>query len=124
MPVTMIAFFIGSMSIIGLPPCGGSWSKWFLVVGAADTGKWVIIATLMLSSLLNIAYLMPIPLRAFFCKPSSPHPDHQTINEAPLPAVLALSITAIGCIVLFFYTQPLYRLALAFLESSGVHYGG
>ena len=38
MPFTMAAFFIGSLSIIGLPPLGGSWSKWFMALGAADAG--------------------------------------------------------------------------------------
>ena len=36
MPVTFVAFLIGALSIIGLPPLGGSWSKWLLIVGAAD----------------------------------------------------------------------------------------
>jgi hypothetical protein len=33
MPITFFAFFIGAMSIIGLPPLAGSWSKWLLIVG-------------------------------------------------------------------------------------------
>ncbi|MEE4137495.1 MAG: proton-conducting transporter membrane subunit, partial [Desulforhopalus sp.] len=48
MPITMIAFFIGSLSIIGLPPTGGTWGKWFLMMGALDAGKWPIMAALML----------------------------------------------------------------------------
>ncbi len=43
MPITFGAFLIGALSIIGLPPLGGSWSKWLLVVGAADTGQWMMI---------------------------------------------------------------------------------
>jgi len=113
MPITMTAFFIGSLSIIGLPPAGGTWSKWMLMTGALDTGQWVIMAVLMLSSLLNIAYLLPIPLRAFFSKETPANPV--TIKEAPLPSLIALSFTAICCIVLFFLTQPLYELALAIL---------
>ena len=37
MPLTMIAFFIGSLSIIGVPPTGGTWSKWYLLAGTLDT---------------------------------------------------------------------------------------
>ncbi len=113
MPITMTAFFIGSLSIIGLPPTGGTWGKWFLMTGALDAGQWPIMAVLMLSSLLNIAYLLPIPLRAFFSGPSPQGPLR--IKEAPLPSLLALSVTAIGCLVLFFLTNPLYRLATAIL---------
>jgi multicomponent Na+:H+ antiporter subunit D len=42
MPFTMVAFFIGSLSIIGLPPTGGTWSKWYLMIGAVDTERWLI----------------------------------------------------------------------------------
>ncbi len=113
MPITMTAFFIGSLSIIGLPPTGGTWGKWFLMTGALDAGQWIIMVVLMISSLLNIAYLLPIPLRAFFSGDTAQ--QGVKIKEAPLPSLLALSFTALGCIVLFFFTQPLYELALAIL---------
>ena len=124
MPVTMTAFLIGSLSIIGLPPTGGTWSKWYLMIGAIETDKWILMMILMLSSLLNIAYLLPIPVRAFWVDQESDERSGAAIQEAPWPVLLALSVTAIGCIVLFFYTQPLYELALAFLEAAGIPYDG
>ncbi|BDD88149.1 monovalent cation/H+ antiporter subunit D family protein [Desulfofustis limnaeus] len=114
MPITMAAFFIGSLSIIGLPPAGGSWSKWFLMIGAFDAGQGIIMAVLMISSLLNIAYLLPIPMRAFFPNDGVERPVG--MKEAPLPSLLALSVTALGCIVLFFFADPLYRLATSILS--------
>jgi multicomponent Na+:H+ antiporter subunit D len=100
MPVTFGAFLIGALSIIGLPPLGGSWSKWLLVMGAADTGQWVMIVVLMLSSLLNIAYLVPVAARAFFL--SDPEQPRHWSEASPLvwgpPA-----LTAAGCVVLFFF---------------------
>ncbi len=65
MPFTFAAFLIASISIIGLPPGGGMWSKWFLAVGTVETHHLALTAALMISSLLNIAYLIPIPIRAF-----------------------------------------------------------
>ncbi len=110
MPVTTFAFLVGSLSIIGLPPFGGLWSKWYLALGALDAGKQVMVAVLMISSLLNIAYLLPIPIRGFFCKPDD-NPGHDAgIHEAPLACVLAISVSAIGCLVLFFYPEPVYDL--------------
>ncbi|NJM26875.1 MAG: hypothetical protein HC859_16800, partial [Bacteroidia bacterium] len=41
MPVTMLAFLVGSLSIIGLPPFGGLWSKWTLTMGALDAEKFL-----------------------------------------------------------------------------------
>jgi multicomponent Na+:H+ antiporter subunit D len=110
MPITTFAFLIGSLSIIGLPPFGGMWSKWYLALGALDAGKQIMVAVLMVSSLLNIAYLLPIPIRGFFSEPDD-NPGHGAgVHEAPWPCVLALSVSAVGCIVLFFFPEPVYNL--------------
>ncbi|MGH6619123.1 MAG: proton-conducting transporter membrane subunit, partial [Alphaproteobacteria bacterium] len=66
MPVTLTAFLIGSLSVIGLPPFGGAWSKYFLALGAMEAGHVVFVAVLMISSLLNVAYLLPVVGRGFF----------------------------------------------------------
>ncbi|MFT6164665.1 MAG: multicomponent Na+:H+ antiporter subunit D [Zhongshania aliphaticivorans] len=109
MPITMIAFFIASLSIIGLPPTAGTWSKWWLLTATLETDQLVLMAVLLLSSLLNIAYLLPIPLRAFF--PSVPHADGPVaIKEAPTASLIALCITAGACILLFFFPNPLFEL--------------
>ena len=105
----MAAFLIASLSIIGLPPLVGLWSKWYLVLGTLDTGQYLLLAVLLISSLLNIAYLIPIPLRAFFCPPQDI--PEGGMREAPTLSVIALSVTALGCFVLFLFPGPLYRLA-------------
>jgi multicomponent Na+:H+ antiporter subunit D len=109
MPITMLAFLIGSLSIIGLPPLGGVWSKWYLAFSALEAEKMLFVAVLMVSSLLNIAYLLPIPIRGFFSEPDNPDPA-TGIKEAPLACLIALSITAIGCLVLFVAPGPFFRL--------------
>ncbi|MFQ5844028.1 MAG: proton-conducting transporter membrane subunit, partial [Planctomycetota bacterium] len=109
MPVTTFAFLIGSLSVIGLPPFGGSWSKWYLALGAADAGGAVFVAVLMLSSLLNIAYLMPIVVRGFFLPPDEGGAAAR-VREAPLFCVVPLCLTAAGCLVLFFYAGDLVGL--------------
>ena len=111
MPITMMAFFIGSMSIIGLPPTGGTWSKWLLMVGTFEAHHLALMGVLMLSSLLNIAYLLPIPIRGFFSTDGQKSADQQSIQEAPLPALIALSLTALISIALFFYPHPFAELA-------------
>lgn len=106
MPITFGAFLIGALSIIGLPPLGGSWSKWLLIVGAADTGQWIMIGVLMFSSLLNVAYLLPVIGKGFFLRdPDAPTPTK--IKEAPLLCWLPPAATALGCIALFFFAGDL-----------------
>ena len=107
MPLTMMAFLIGSLSIIGLPPMGGLWSKWFLVMGTLEAQYYIPLLVLLISSLLNVAYLLPIPIRGFL---SEPETTSNGIHEAPLPCLIAMAITSMGCLALFFYPQPVYEL--------------
>ena len=108
MPLTMLAFLIGALSIVGLPPFGGTWSKWLLVQGTLDAGFWVLTGVLMLSSLLNVMYLVSIPVRGFFRAPAS---QGDGIREAPTASLVAIAGTTTGCVLLFFWAEPLYRLA-------------
>jgi multicomponent Na+:H+ antiporter subunit D len=107
MPFTFGAFLLAAISIIGLPPGGGSWSKWFLAVGTVDRGMYFLTATLMISSLLNIAYLVPIPVRAFLT-PAGQEP--MKLNEAPMMCVVPLCITAVGSVLLFFFADDIYSV--------------
>ena len=107
MPFTYAAFLIGSLSIIGVPPMGGSWSKFYLLLGAAEAGQQVMIGVLILSTLLNVGYLLSVVGRGFFLAPQTPA---TRLAEAPLACLLPLCLTAVGCVLLFFFAEPLYRL--------------
>jgi multicomponent Na+:H+ antiporter subunit D len=108
MPITMGAFMIGSLSVIGLPPLGGFISKWYLALGALDRGMTWVVVVLLVSSLLNVFYLLPVAVTAFF---RDPEDDQDTgMNEAPMACVVPLAITAIGCFVLFFFAEPILQL--------------
>ncbi|PLX46901.1 MAG: cation:proton antiporter [Desulfobulbaceae bacterium] len=110
MPVTMAAFLIGSLSVIGLPPTGGFISKWFLVLGTLEADQIVMLVVLLSSSLLNAAYFLPVVYRAFFCTPEESMFEDK-IQEAPLWCVVPLVITAILSVGLFFFPQPFFNLA-------------
>ncbi|MCW5772397.1 MAG: monovalent cation/H+ antiporter subunit D family protein [Rhodospirillaceae bacterium] len=119
MPVTMTAFLIGAISVCGLPPGGGTWSKWYLTLAAAEADRLILVGALLLSTLLNIAYFMPIVARAWFVPmpravsvgaAAAPHGEHSGIREAPWPCLVAISITAAGCVALFFFAGDIYAL--------------
>ncbi|MBE06513.1 MAG: cation:proton antiporter [Verrucomicrobiaceae bacterium] len=113
MPITMIAFLIGSLSIIGLPPFGGAWSKWYLFLGALDANQTAMVIVLVISSLLNIAYLLPIPVNALFRSP--PQKDGKGsdagIKEAPLACLIPLCITALAGLLFFLFPGLGFELA-------------
>jgi len=110
MPITLLAFLIGSLSIIGMPPFAGMWSKWELSLGAIDAGHTLVISVFMLSSILSAAYLLPVVARAFFLPDSGTQNAAVRIEEAPIPCLIALCVTAALCVVLFFYAGAIETL--------------
>lgn len=108
MPITFAAFLIASLSIIGLPPLGGAWSKWFLLLGAADAQQMMMIAVLGVGSLLSIAYLLPISAKAFFVA----GPEHVGVREAPFLCLVPICATALGCFLLFIFANDIYGFLL------------
>jgi multicomponent Na+:H+ antiporter subunit D len=117
MPVTMFAFLLGALSVIGAPPMGGLWSKWHLMLGAVDAGHALMIGVLLLSTLLNFAYLLPPVIRAFLLPP--PEETKPGIEEAPLMCLVPLSLTALGALLLFFMADPLRALVGSVFAGAG-----
>jgi len=76
MPGTTLAFSIAALGMIGIPPVAGFISKWYLGLGAVEAGMagWVL-PVLILSSLLNAGYFLPILYRAWFRTPAAVWPD-------------------------------------------------
>lgn len=114
MPFTFGAFLLASLSIIGVPPTGGAWSKWFLMIGAAESGHLVMIGVWILASLLSIAYLIPLAARGFFLpltgQEDRPQPQGQEVSligkpglqEAPLWCVAPACLTAALSVLIYF----------------------
>lgn len=114
MPWTMTAFFIGSLSMIGVPPVAGFVSKWFLAMGSIEAGELPILFVLLASTVLNAAYFLPIVYKAFFEEFKEDHHhggSHEEIKESPYFVVIPLLITAGISILLGLY--PDYFLSLA-----------
>jgi len=110
MPWTMTAFAIGALSMIGVPPTAGFLGKWFMLSGAMETGQWVAVGVIFISTLLNAAYFLPIVYAAFFRPPDDRSGNHDH-GEAPLPIVIAVTATAAATVILFFF--PGVALALS-----------
>jgi multicomponent Na+:H+ antiporter subunit D len=65
----------------------------------------------MISSLLNIAYLLVIPARAFFSAPQSSDQHGHGHGEAPMTCLIGMAVSSLMCIYLFFHPEPFYLLA-------------
>jgi multicomponent Na+:H+ antiporter subunit D len=104
MPLTMTAFAIGALSMIGVPPTAGFVSKWYMIAGAFQNDLYFVLAVLIISTALNAFYFLPIIHRAFFrVETVAPRIDHR---EAPWPMVGALVCTAALTILFFVFNGP------------------
>jgi multicomponent Na+:H+ antiporter subunit D len=108
MPWTMAAFALASLSVIGLPPTSGFISKWHLALGTLQAEHPVLLGVLLVSSLLNAAYLWPVVYKAYFGKEESP-PAEEVRENAWM--VVPLTLTALGSLLLGIFPGPVLELA-------------
>lgn len=108
MPVTMGAFTIASLSMIGIPLFGGFISKYGLALGSLEANNPYFIALIVLSGLLNASYYLPMIWQAFFV--SQPKAKLK-LDAIPFSMLLPIMITAAGVIYMGVFPGG----ALAFL---------
>jgi len=119
MPITMMAFSICAIGIIGIPPVAGFLSKWYLSLGAIEANKVFFVFVLLVSSLLNASYFLPIIYIAFFKEPD----ESSRVEEAPSFILIPLVITAIISIILCIAPEtfnPFLQIATEMINNVGV----
>jgi multicomponent Na+:H+ antiporter subunit D len=97
--IVMIGFSIGALSLIGLPILGGFVSKWYIVESALDVNRWFIISVIIISTLLNIGYFIPIIYKVFFIAGNS----KKSLKKLPISLNLAIFSCSILIILLFLF---------------------
>ncbi len=96
MPITMLAFAVGSLGLAGVPGVNGFVSKWYLAVGSMQADQAIFMGLLLLSGVLNAAYFFPIVHVAFFRR----NEEFDRFGEASPLMVVPLTLTAIVSVVL------------------------
>ena len=115
MPFTFGAFAVAALSMIGAPPVAGFISKWYLLLGALDAGSLLVIGVLVLSTILNAAYFVPVVYHGFF-GPPSPADAPLRYAEAHPAMVVPLSLTALISVVIGFYPDFFMSFAKALFQ--------
>jgi len=95
MPLTMAAFVIAGLSMIGVPGTVGFVSKWYLVLAAIERGLWPVAIVVMATSLMAVVYVWRVVEAAYFAEPEVNH----EVTEAPWPMVTAAWVLAGACVV-------------------------
>ncbi len=125
MPFTMAAFTVAALSMVGIPPTCGFFSKIYLIMGSIQAKQWVFVAVILLSSLLNVVYFFRVIQMAFF-KPYEPayaHDggDYETIkmDEMPLSMLIPTLIMAAAILVIGLYNGDIISRVLQYAVPAG-----
>ncbi len=114
MPVTMGAFAIAALSMIGVPPTAGFVSKWYMIAGAFQLDNYFVLGVLALSTALNAAYFLPVVFRAFFLAEDQPpareHGEARALMAGPIAVTAGLTL------LVFVFNGPLVEFERAILE--------
>ncbi|MBE6759708.1 MAG: proton-conducting membrane transporter [Ruminococcaceae bacterium] len=107
MPVVMWSFALASVTLIGIPPTGGFWSKWAMASAALDSApgffSWLIPVVLLISALLTAGYLMPVVIDAFFPGEQAP-----AVKRSESPMMWApMAVLAAVCVLLGMFSGGL-----------------
>ena len=102
MPWTMAAFVVGAVSMVGIPPACGFFSKWYLVLGCVDASNWIFVAVIVASSLLNAVYFFRIIEKAYTGKIDSSNSELKAAKEPPASMLAPVLTLASGIFILGF----------------------
>lgn len=101
MPLMMAAFTVAALSMVGIPPTAGFFSKWYLVLGSVDSGNWVFVAVILASSLLTAIYFFRIIERVYTHEPpTSDGTGERQITEPPPRILFPILVLAAGVLIL------------------------
>ena len=112
MPFTMSAFVIGALSIIGVPPTCGFFSKWYLIQGAVIAKHWAFIVALLGSSLINVILFFRIIEIGYVFHDSHERHTHNSVgaivtDEAPLIMLIPTISMAVAIILIGLCNQKI-----------------
>jgi multicomponent Na+:H+ antiporter subunit D len=102
----MICFTVGSLSMIGIPMFGGFVSKWYIVSGALSISNWFVISVIIISTLLNTAYFIPIIYKSFSQGQSS-------VSYKKVPNSMLLATIASACLTVIIFLFPEFFIEVA-----------
>lgn len=136
MPLSMAAFTIGGLSMVGVPPTCGFFSKWYLVLGAINAHKWIFAGSLLLSSLLTAVIFFRMLVNIYFkdagiqgvkesseSEPSNPQTlessNTVSYDEAPLSMLMPTGIMAVGVLSLGLFSGRIITAVIRFTVPGG-----
>lgn len=109
MPLTATAFFVGLLSVTGVPPLACFWSKFMILSGAVrlhgPIGP-IILSFILCETLVSFGWMLYIAQKIFLGAPR----EIEVAADPPLAMNLTLIILMIGCVAAPVVGMPLVQL--------------
>lgn len=120
MPLSMGALVLAALSMIGIPPMGGFFSKWYLVLGAIEKNMWIYVAVLVLSSLLNLIYFFRLIENIYLRNDKETNVTTAPKGlELPLPMIIPILVLGIGIVAIGLCNEQIVTQVLQFAVMGG-----
>jgi len=121
MPITAAIFTVGAMAVIGVPPTCGFFSKWYLLLGAIEAGRWEFVSALLICTLINIALFIRVFDKGIFTHAHGKEaPDERpAANEAPLTMLVPAFSLALLIVLVGILNQPIVNQLIRFTVPPG-----
>lgn len=119
MPLTMGAFLIAALSMVGLPPTAGFFSKWYLVLGALEANMWPYVVIIIISSLLNAIYFFRVIENIYLKKASEPSEEVKGSLELPLQMLVPIVVLGLGILVIGIFNEQIVSQVLLYALPGG-----
>ena len=106
MPVTATTSLIGSLSLSGIPPFGGFWSKWLIILAAVQGGEMILAGVAAFVSIVTLAYYLKSQKMVFYGQLLD---KYQKIKEVPFFMCVSMILLAIICVGLGVLLIPQFQ---------------
>ena len=103
------SLIVVALGMIGLPPTGGFFGKWNIILGALEASNYVSVAAVLLATLLTLAYFVKL-FEGIFRQTSTGF-DLQ-FGEFPLSFKMTLGVTSAAIMLLGLFSSPIVQLLL------------
>lgn len=126
MPITAFIFTIGALSVIGVPPTCGFFSKWYLLLGGIQAHQWGFVAALLVCTLINVALFFRIVDKGLYvhAQKNMPNykksPDNPHAGEAPLTMLLPALVLAMAILLIGIFNQVILGKLIRFAVPMGL----
>lgn len=97
LPIVSFFFALGALAIVGFPPFSGFWSKFYILMSAADSKHLFLIIAILLITIIEVTYYLRVVGRIYFSKAEGEPASHKpSINALFAMSFLALFIIVVG----------------------------